>query len=184
VTLYLLPHLNERLRPKLFRELRPGARIVSNAFDMGEWKADRLHTVPTTGGFSSSAYFWVMPADVAGRWTVSLDGGQSAGEKREYEVRFKQRFQHITEASAKTGKGTAAVTTARIAGDSLSFTLGDTLTAGGQRLRFAGRVQRDRITGTVSNGEAEVGFWSAVRTERGPRPELELTAAAGGRPKP
>jgi hypothetical protein len=185
VTLYLLPQLNERLRPKLFRELRPGARVVSNAFDMGEWKADRVLTFPTTPttGFSSFAYYWVMPADVAGRWKVSLGDGEPVGEKRDYEVRFKQRFQHVTEASARRGEQIASVTNARIAGDSLSFTLADRL-AGGEQLHFTGRVQNGRMSGKVSVGDADPNPWSAIRTKRGPRPELELTAAAGGRPGP
>jgi SAM-dependent methyltransferase len=46
VTLYLLPDLNERLRPKLLRELRPGSRIVSHDFGMGDWVPERTITVP------------------------------------------------------------------------------------------------------------------------------------------
>jgi SAM-dependent methyltransferase len=184
VTLYLLPQLNERLRPKLFRELRPGSRVVSNSFDMGEWKADRVLTVPATGGFSSFAYFWVMPADVAGKWKVSLLDVEPAAESRDYDVHFEQRFQHVTRARAQSKGLTIPVTSAGVAGDSLSFTVGDTLSGGMQPLHFTGRVQRDRMNGKVSRGGADLGSWSALRIERGPRPELELTAAAGGKPKP
>jgi SAM-dependent methyltransferase len=184
VTLYLLPQLNERLRPKLFRELRAGARIVSNAFDMGEWKADRVLTVPATGGFSSFAYYWVMPADVAGKWKLKLPGGQSAGKNRDYEVRFDQRYQQVTGASARSRGHTLPVTGVRVVGDSLSFIIGDTLGGGAQPLHFSGRVQSGRIKGKVRIGDADGGSWTAIRTQRGPRPELELTAAAGGRPKP
>lgn len=183
VTLYLLPHLNERLRPKLFRELRPGARVVSNAFDMGEWKADRVLTIPTVGGFSSFAYYWVMPADVAGRWKVSLDI-EPAAENHDYSIHFEQRFQHVTRATAQSRGRTSPVTSARVAGDSLSFIVSDTLTSGVQQLHFTGRVQRDQMNGRVSSGGSDLGSWSGLRTERGPRPELELTAAAGGTPKP
>jgi ribosomal protein L11 methylase PrmA len=56
VTLYLLPELNVKLRPKLLRELKPGTRIVSHAFDMGEWEADE--TVEVDG---KTVYYWVVP---------------------------------------------------------------------------------------------------------------------------
>jgi SAM-dependent methyltransferase len=184
VTLYLLPQLNERLRPKLFRELRPGARVVSNAFDMGEWKADRVLTIPTVGGFSSFAYYWVMPADVAGTWEVSLRDGEASGKNHDYEVRFEQRFQVVTGARARGGGRTAPVTSAYLVGDSLRFTLSDTLSSGAKQLHFTGRVRSGRISGQVRIGEADASSWSAVRIKRGPRPELELTAAAGGKPKP
>jgi hypothetical protein len=184
VTLYLLPHLNERLRPKLFRELRSGARVVSNAFDMGEWKADRVLTVPTAGGFPSYAYFWIMPADVAGTWKVKLLGREPVGGTSDYEVRFDQRFQVVTGTRAEGGGRSLSVTSAHLVGDSLSFTVGDTLATGEQSLHFTGRVRGGRMSGKVSGGEAEGGSWSAVRTKRRPRPELELTAAAGKKSEP
>ncbi|MBD2434124.1 MAG: class I SAM-dependent methyltransferase [Mastigocladus sp. ERB_26_2] len=59
VTLYLLPDVNLRLRPKLLQELKPGTRIVSHAFDMGEWKPQK--TVQVQG---STLYLWVVPEEV------------------------------------------------------------------------------------------------------------------------
>jgi hypothetical protein len=56
VTLYLLPEVNLRLRPKLWRELRPGTRVVSHAFDMGDWKPEQ--TVEVEG---RTIYYWVIP---------------------------------------------------------------------------------------------------------------------------
>ena len=56
VTLYLLPELNVKLRPKLLRELKPGTRIVSHAFDMGEWEADETVEVD-----DKTVYYWVVP---------------------------------------------------------------------------------------------------------------------------
>jgi hypothetical protein len=57
VTLYLLPSLNEKLRPKLLSELRPGTRIVSHAFRMGDWEPEQ--TVNVDG---STIYRWTVPA--------------------------------------------------------------------------------------------------------------------------
>jgi len=56
VLLYLLPELNLRLRPKLWAELRPGTRIVSNAFDMGDWKYEKVAFVG-----ENPIYFWTIP---------------------------------------------------------------------------------------------------------------------------
>jgi len=56
VSLYLLPSLNLKLRPKLLKELRPGSRIVSHAFDMGDWTPDQ--TIDVEG---RTVYMWIVP---------------------------------------------------------------------------------------------------------------------------
>jgi tRNA A58 N-methylase Trm61 len=56
VTLYLMPMLNLKLRPKLFRELKPGTRVVSHAFDMGDWTPDKVLAVE-----GRHVYFWIIP---------------------------------------------------------------------------------------------------------------------------
>jgi SAM-dependent methyltransferase len=60
VTLYLLPDVNRRLRPKLFRELKPGTRVVSHAFDMGEWNPDKVLKVVTDKDRERTIYYWVI----------------------------------------------------------------------------------------------------------------------------
>jgi len=62
VTLYLLPDLNEKLRPKLWRDLKPGTRIVSHQFEMGDWKPEK--TVELNG---RTIYFWTIPARGQGK---------------------------------------------------------------------------------------------------------------------
>src|SRR5579863_10286318 len=64
VTLFLLSSVNLKLRPKLLQDLKPGTRIVSNTFDMGDWKPDKEATVgksPEEGFLSHKLYFWVVP---------------------------------------------------------------------------------------------------------------------------
>ncbi|MDX2231644.1 MAG: class I SAM-dependent methyltransferase [Leptolyngbyaceae cyanobacterium bins.349] len=62
VTLYLLPEVNLRLRPKLLQELKPGTRIVSHAFDMGDWKPEKVVRVN-----GRTIYFWTVPAKTSGQ---------------------------------------------------------------------------------------------------------------------
>jgi SAM-dependent methyltransferase len=57
VTLYLLPSVNLKLRPRLWSELKPGTRIVSQSFDMGDWKAEKTDEVD-----GRPVYFWTIPA--------------------------------------------------------------------------------------------------------------------------
>jgi len=66
VTLFLLPHINLKLRPKLLKELKPGTRIVSNTFDMGDWKPDKEVMVDDLSGegesgLSQKLYLWTVP---------------------------------------------------------------------------------------------------------------------------
>lgn len=93
VTLYLLESVNLQLRPRLLKELRPGTRIISHAFGMGDWKPDELLGV---GGIK--IYKWVVPAQVAGTWEwEGVDGTL-------YRVELQQQFQEITGRAWKAGK--------------------------------------------------------------------------------
>jgi SAM-dependent methyltransferase len=67
VTLYLLPSLNLKLRPKLWAELKPGTRVVSHSFDMGDWKPDQ--TLNVNG---RTVYYWVITPDLAKRAKAEL----------------------------------------------------------------------------------------------------------------
>jgi len=65
VTLFLLPNINLKLRPKLLQELKPGTRVVSNTFDMGDWKPEKEITLPDSGDYaylSHRLYLWTVPA--------------------------------------------------------------------------------------------------------------------------
>jgi ubiquinone/menaquinone biosynthesis C-methylase UbiE len=157
VTLYLLPALNERLRPKLFRELKPGSRVVSNSFDMGDWKADSVLNAHPASQFFSFAYYWVMPADVAGTWRVKLKNGES------YTLGLEQRYQHVT-GTASAGESQAELSEFVLEGDSVRFVISDSL-------RFAGRVKGERAEGKVTRaGESQ--SWTAQRLKRGKRAEI------------
>jgi tRNA G37 N-methylase Trm5 len=65
ITMYLLPDVNMRLRPKLLNDLKPGTRIVSHNYDLGDWKPAQTATV-TVGSTQHTVYFWVVPPRAAG----------------------------------------------------------------------------------------------------------------------
>jgi SAM-dependent methyltransferase len=172
VTLYLLPSLNERLRPKLFKELRPGTRIVSNAFDMGAWKADRTLNIKTFSGMQSYAFLWILPADVSGEWRLEPEGGSG----KAYTLDLKQKYQEVSGTAASGGKAIplASVT---VKGDRLSFVLRDG--AGeGQGVTFTGQVNGNRASGTAKGNDGGWS-WTAVRTKPGSRPDLLPTESGG-----
>jgi hypothetical protein len=155
--------LNVRLRPKLFKELRPGTRVVSNAFDMGDWKPDSTMNVKNEGGFTSYAYYWRIPADVAGTWKLTAPGAPGGG----YTLKLEQRYQQVTGTAESSGRSTP-LGAVRLAGDTIAFSLQQ----GSRPVRFTGTVQADRMTGTAGGGQGSPGSWSASRTAEGARPEL------------
>jgi precorrin-6B methylase 2 len=160
VTLYLLPLVNERLRPKLFRELRPGARVVSNSFDMGTWGADSTISPPSPSGFQRVAYYWVIPADVSGIWRIN--GGPGAPRSIELE----QTWQRVNGTARVAGR-TLPLSAVRVDGDRLTFEVGN---AG--ELRFEGTVSGNQIRGTMTQRGGSPVSWSAERTKKGTRKEL------------
>jgi SAM-dependent methyltransferase len=164
VTLYLLPSLNERLRPKLFKELRPGSRVVSNAFDMGDWKADRTLDVKTFSGMQSYAYLWIIPADVSGRWRLTSEEGG-----KEYALDIKQKYQEVSGTATSGGKATP-LTGFSLKGDRVTFALGE----GAERVELTGTVSGAKASGTAK-GKGGSWSWSAARTEPGQRPDIRPT---------
>jgi SAM-dependent methyltransferase len=161
ITLYLLPEVNLKLRPKLLAELRPGARIVSHDFSMGEWVADRVERVKGPER-EHVLYYWVVPAAVDGEWRWTADGPGGAAS---YQLRLRQRFQNVT-GMLVVNDGVSLVRDATLTGDRLSFTV---VTETGARIvamRFAGRVTGDRVSGTVDvdeGGRVQRREWLATR---------------------
>jgi len=134
VTLYLLPDLNQQLRPRLLR-MKPGTRIVSHLWDMGEWEAD-----DTIHAGESEAFFWIVPADVAGRWTLSEERSRWEGI-----VEITQRFQRIGGTLTIRG-ATQPLLGAYVQGATLGFTFVDT--DGGVRSVRA-RIDGDAFSGSL-----------------------------------
>ena len=163
VTLYLLNELNVRLRPQLFRQLRPGTRIVSHAFNMGDWDADQDRTVKIKGS-EYNAYFWMMPANMSGRWKVS--GGKNRKGLPETVV-VEQTFQRF---SVRGDAGGEPIGEGRVHGTEFNLTLRGA--GGGGGLEFTGTIEGNTIK---ASGSGKAGNWTAEReagTEKPIDPDL------------
>ncbi len=151
ITMFLLPDINLKLRPKIL-DLKPGTRIVSNSFTMGEWKADQTAEATEKEGCTSycTAYFWLVPAKVGGTWQLPQG-----------ELTLKQEFQMIT-GTLKTGDASTPISNGKLRGSEISFTAGGT--------RYTGQVSGNAIEGTTKAG-ANSGKWSATRGGAKPAPK-------------
>ncbi len=141
VTLFLLPDINLKLRPKIL-DMKPGTRIVSNTFTMGEWKDDDTATVDEKQGCSYyyTAHLWIVPAKVAGTWVIAQG-----------ELTLNQEFQMLT-GTLKSGGNTLPLSNGRMRGDVITFTAGGT--------EYTGRVSGNTMRGTTRSGAA----FTATRT--------------------
>jgi hypothetical protein len=140
ITLFLLPDINIKLRPKIL-DLKPGTRIVSNTFTMGEWTADETATVNEDCQSYCTALLWIVPAKVAGSWQLPQGS-----------LTLKQTFQMIS-GTIRSGNVSTPITNGRLRGDQISFT------AGGAQ--YTGRVNGNVIEGTVKGGTDS--NWRATR---------------------
>jgi SAM-dependent methyltransferase len=146
VTMYLLPGLNMKLRPQILA-MRPGTRVVSHSFSMEDWEADEISTLD-----GRRAYFWVVPANVSGAWTLDA-GGQRA------ELSFDQTFQKIN-GSVALGAMQAGLREPKLRGFNISFAYVDGM---GTRRDFTGRVAGGKMEGSWRAENGGEGRWSAAK---------------------
>lgn len=143
LTMFLRLDLNLRLRPQILN-LKPGTRVVSNTFPMGDWTPDE--TVDVEGECSAycTALLWIVPAKAEGRWKLSQG-----------ELALTQSFQMISGTLTSQGKN-APIANGRLRGEQISFTVGNT--------KYTGQVQGNSMQGEFKAGE-RTGTWSAVRID-------------------
>ena len=151
ITMYLLPSLNIKLRPKLL-EMRPGTRLVSHAFNMEDWQPDQTVTVE-----GRDAYMWIVPAKVQGSWKLTVPAG--SGEES-WQLALAQQFQRLS-GGAKGGTGKSFdLVDAKLTGSAVKFTFVD---ANGQKREFNGRVSGNKMEGTTQTQGGTQVKWTAVR---------------------
>ncbi len=130
ITMFLLSSINIKLRPKIL-DLMPGTRIVSNTFDMGEWKPDETATLSGCNSWCT-AHLWIVPAKVDGTWNLAQG-----------ELMLKQTFQTIS-GNLKAGNSVTPIN-GKLNGEQISFTAGTTA--------YTGRVNGNSMDGTVGGAK-------------------------------
>jgi len=160
ITLYLLPSMMVDLREKIFREARPGTRIVSHDYSFDEWQPDDHIDLEVpekeyiTGSPTATILLWIVPARVGGRWQVRLDDGTR------YDLDLQQEYQALTGKAGAPGN-LARLTAGRMRGEEIQLTLND----GGARREMRGTVAADgSMSGTVDLGRGKPVRWTAKRT--------------------
>jgi hypothetical protein len=148
ITMFLLDEINLRLRPRLL-DLKPGTRLVSNTFTMGDWTADQKYTLGEETKCASfcTAYLWIVPAKVGGTWRLAQG-----------DLALTQTFQTF-QGALRTGDRNTMVAEGKLDGDKISFTVGAT--------RYVGRVNGTIMEGTNTSGGKTVK-WSATRVVGSP----------------
>jgi SAM-dependent methyltransferase len=138
ITMFLLSSINMKLRPKIL-DLKPGTRIVSNTFDMGDWKPDQSSTIPNCNSWCT-AHLWIVPAKVEGTWRLPQG-----------ELTLKQTFQNVS-GTLKSASNATPIN-GKLNGDQISFTA-------------AGVNYTGRVNGNAMEGSAGGAKWSATRSGR------------------
>ena len=162
VMLYLYPEVNLKLRPKLFRELKPGTRVVSHSHDMKDWEPDQT---TTSGGHV--IHFWVIPANVTGTWEWDLPG-----EKERYELKLSQQFQKVS-GTLQLGSDAIPLKNLELIGDRLQFTVERIIKGETRTRRFIGRAQGHLLEGTageMTEGSQGKQTWKAKRNPSSMKP--------------
>jgi SAM-dependent methyltransferase len=146
ITLYLLPALNMKLRPQLLA-LRPGTRVVSHSFTMDDWEADEISTLD-----GRRAYFWVVPAQVMGNWTLEANN-------QRMDLTLEQTFQKIN-GSVGSAPVHAGLRDTRLRGPFIQFSY-----VGQDRVRrdFNGRVDGQKMEGSFRDEKGGEGKWTAAK---------------------
>jgi SAM-dependent methyltransferase len=152
IVLYLVDSLNIRLRPRILSECKPGVRVVSYSFEMGDWEAD-AHTPIAANG----VFLWIVPANLAGSWGLAA---KSDGVSLE-SLSFLQTFQKLSGIARIRGHGMSIVE-GRMSGE--RFTVAGQLENGEIQITIAGRIHGETIEGMVAKGSAEMPF--ALRRDR------------------
>ena len=122
ITMFLLSSINLKLRPKIL-DLKPGTRIVSNTFDMADWKPDESATIPGCNSWCT-AHLWIVPAKAQGTWRLP-----------EGELDIKQTFQMIS-GTLKNGNNVTPIN-GKLNGEQISFNAGN--------VSYTGRVNGDSM---------------------------------------
>jgi hypothetical protein len=151
LTMYLLPSLNLKLMPTILK-MKPGTRVVSHAFTMGDWEPDQMKSED-----SRTAYFWIVPANAEGNWSWKTPTGSA-------ELKITQSYQKISGTLAVDGKA-LPLRNALLEGDRISFSVGE---SNPMQLEYSGEISGNTMTGSGKNPNGSESKWVAERLSAGP----------------
>jgi SAM-dependent methyltransferase len=177
ITMYLLTSVNRRLRPRLLAELRPGTRLVSHSFDMGDWQPDDKGIVALSESDDRYIYFWRVPANVTGRWTWELPGSG----KHTFDT--EQKFQ-VLSGTVSAGSDKSPVSDVVLEGARIEFKASGEINGERALWHYQGVVDGERIKGTVRKADAaraQAIPWTANRVLGTSKP-LDTPSETGYRP--
>jgi hypothetical protein len=141
ITMFLLPDINMKLRPKIL-ELKPGTRIVTNTFSMQDWQYDEVKVLDDESITWNTAYLWIVPAKVEGTWKC-----------KEGELSLTQEFQMVSGKMNLGGKS-LTITARKLQGDEFNFMC--------DGVKYKCRVDKNHMKGTAEkNGKVTV--WEAIK---------------------
>lgn len=158
VTLYLLPSMMKNLRAKIYLEARPGTRVVSHDYIFEDWQSDDYIELEVpekemiSGSPTATIHMWIVPARVGGRWRLEVE------REGAYEVELTQLYQ-LLRGSASTRGRTARVSSGRLRGNEIEFTVSE----GGEPRLYKGVVAGETMRGSVDLGGGRIARWSAKR---------------------
>jgi hypothetical protein len=171
VTIYLLPEVNLMMRPILLSTLKPGTRVVSHDYDMGEWTPDLSFTMDAPGKTvgrdeKRKVFYWVVPARAAGKWRWFSKKAGGAG--RDYELALNQNFQKVEATLTIDGKP-VTVEDVKLTGEQLTLVARVEQPGGPGRLELSGRIFNHALDGTMrytrAGAAAQQLPLNAARTE-------------------
>jgi hypothetical protein len=164
VTMYLLNEVNIQLRPKLLAELKPGSRVISHDFHLGEWHPDKMLYLDIGKSYRGEThlYLWIIPANVEGWWQWQLS---LSGEDQTFDLNLNQNYQNI-DGDVKNRDSYLQILDAGLNGDRVHFSLFSEVRERMIRQDYVGRVQGNTIVGTVQLTGTREGSqldWQATR---------------------
>jgi precorrin-6B methylase 2 len=146
VTLFLFPEVNLKLRPKLLNELKPGTRIVSQAFNMGDWRPDQT-LVASRGDSKATLFLWIVPAQVGGIWRGQLTRG--SGRSLPIALQLEQQYQQA-KVRIQLENQTIELPGVKLVGEQVRFERRTMLEGEQMKLRFEGQVRGNQLTGILT----------------------------------
>lgn len=152
LTLYLLPDVNIKLRPTILDKMKPGTRVVSHAFTMGDWRPDNQDTIE-----GEALYFWVVPAKISGGWEWKI-GSDS------YRIELSQQYQVITGTMFGPG-GQSKLLNTVLKGEDFRFDASVPRGSAPVVMHFVGKVGPAGLTGTIDFAGAQSTQITATRAK-------------------